>query len=303
MLYENLLDLIGNTPLIKLNHIFGDDIADIYVKLEGFNLGNSIKDRAALGMIEEAEKSGKLLPGGTIVEPTSGNTGISLALIARLKNYNVVIIMPDTMSVERRNIMTALGAELILTDGSKGMKGAIEKAYELIQENKNYFMPQQFENPANPLKHYETTGVEIIKDLPDLDAFVAGVGTGGTLTGVGKRLKEHNPDIKIIAAEPSASPVISGGIPGKHKIQGIGAGFIPKNLDLSIIDEIIKISDEEAFIFCKELSLKNGLFLGISSGANVAAAYKVAKKLGKGKKVVTVSPDGAEKYLSTDLFK
>ena len=303
MLYENLLDLIGNTPLIKLNHIFGDDIADIYVKLEGFNLGNSIKDRAALGMIEEAEKSGKLLPGGTIVEPTSGNTGISLALIARLKNYNVVIIMPDTMSVERRNIMTALGEELILTDGSKGMKGAIEKAYELIQENKNYFMPQQFENPANPLKHYETTGVEIIKDLPDLDAFVAGVGTGGTLTGVGKRLKEHNPDIKIIAAEPSASPVISGGIPGKHKIQGIGAGFIPKNLDLSIIDEIIKISDEEAFIFCKELSLKNGLFLGISSGANVAAAYKVAKKLGKGKKVVTVSPDGAEKYLSTDLFK
>ena len=211
--------------------------------------------------------------------------------------------MPDTMSVERRNIMTALGAELILTDGSKGMKGAIEKAYELIHENKNYFMPQQFENPANPLKHYETTGVEIIKDLPDLDAFVAGVGTGGTLTGVGKRLKEHNPDIKIIAAEPSASPVISGGIPGKHKIQGIGAGFIPKNLDLSIIDEIIKISDEEAFIFCKELSLKNGLFLGISSGANVAAAYKVAKKLGKGKKVVTVSPDGAEKYLSTDLFK
>ena len=303
MLYENLLDLIGNTPLIKLNHIFGDDIADIYVKLEGFNLGNSIKDRAALGMIEEAEKSGKLLPGGTIVEPTSGNTGISLALIARLKNYNVVIIMPDTMSVERRNIMTALGAELILTDGSKGMKGAIEKAYELIHENKNYFMPQQFENPANPLKHYETTGVEIIKDLPDLDAFVAGVGTGGTLTGVGKRLKEHNPDIKIIAAEPSASPVISGGIPGKHKIQGIGAGFIPKNLDLSIIDEIIKISDEEAFIFCKELSLKNGLFLGISSGANVAAAYKVAKKLGKGKKVVTVSPDGSEKYLSTDLFK
>ena len=303
MLYENLLDLIGNTPLIKLNHIFGDDIADIYVKLEGFNLGNSIKDRAALGMIEDAEKSGKLLPGGTIVEPTSGNTGISLALIARLKNYNVVIIMPDTMSVERRNIMTALGAELILTDGSKGMKGAIEKAYELIQENKNYFMPQQFENPANPLKHYETTGVEIIKDLPDLDAFVAGVGTGGTLTGVGKRLKEHNPDIKIIAAEPSASPVISGGIPGKHKIQCIGAGFIPKNLDLSIIDEIIKISDEEAFIFCKELSLKNGLFLGISSGANVAAAYKVAKKLGKGKKVVTVSPDGAEKYLSTDLFK
>ncbi|MBP9478353.1 MAG: cysteine synthase A [Sebaldella sp.] len=303
MLYDNLLDLIGKTPIIKLNHLYGDDIADIYVKLESFNLGNSVKDRAALGMIEEAENTGKLKSGGTIVEPTSGNTGISLALIARLKGYNAIIVMPDSMSVERRSIMTALGAELILTDGSKGMKGAIEKAEELIRENKNYFMPQQFENSANPQKHYETTGVEIIEDLPDLDAFVAGVGTGGTITGVGRRLKEYNSDIKIIAVEPSTSPVISGGIPGKHKIQGIGAGFIPKNLDVSIIDEVVKISDDEAFDFCRELSAKNGLFLGISSGANIAAAYKVAKKLGKGKKVLTISPDGAEKYLSTDLFK
>ena len=303
MLYDNLLDLIGKTPIIKLNHLYGDDIADIYVKLESFNLGNSVKDRAALGMIEEAENTGKLKSGGTIVEPTSGNTGISLALIARLKGYNAIIVMPDSMSVERRSIMTALGAELILTDGSKGMKGAIDKAEELIRENKNYFMPQQFENSANPQKHYETTGVEIIEDLPDLDAFVAGVGTGGTITGVGRRLKEYNSDIKIIAVEPSTSPVISGGIPGKHKIQGIGAGFIPKNLDVSIIDEVVKISDDEAFDFCRELSAKNGLFLGISSGANIAAAYKVAKKLGKGKKVLTISPDGAEKYLSTDLFK
>lgn len=303
MLYENLLDLIGKTPIIKLNHLYGEDIADIYVKLESFNLGNSVKDRAALGMIEDAENTGKLKAGGTIVEPTSGNTGISLSLIARLKGYNAIIVMPDSMSVERRSIMTALGAELILTDGSKGMKGAIEKAEELIKENKNYFMPQQFENSANPQKHYETTGVEILEDLPDLDVFVAGVGTGGTLTGVGRRLKKHNSNIKVIAVEPSTSPVISGGIPGKHKIQGIGAGFIPKNLDINIVDEVIKITDEEAFDFCKELSSKNGLFLGISSGANIAAAYKIAKKLGKGKKVLTISPDGAEKYLSTDLFK
>ena len=191
----------------------------------------------------------------------------------------------------------------MLTDAAKGMKGAISKAEEIVAENPGYFLPQQFNNPANPKKHYETTAKEVFTDLPDLDAFVAGVGTGGTITGVGRRLKEYNSDIKIIAVEPSTSPVISGGIPGKHKIQGIGAGFIPKNLDVSIIDEVVKISDDEAFDFCRELSAKNGLFLGISSGANIAAAYKVAKKLGKGKKVLTISPDGAEKYLSTDLFK
>ena len=304
MVYKNLLDLIGNTPIVKLNNIFNDEnIADIYVKLEGFNLGSSVKDRAALGMIEAAEKSGRLKPGGTIVEPTSGNTGISLALISSLKGYKIIIIMPDTMSVERRSIIAAYGAEIILTDGAKGMKGAIEKAEELLKNNPDYFMPQQFENSANPEMHYKTTGEEIIKDLPDLDAFVAGVGTGGTITGIGKKLKEFNPDIKIIAVEPTDSAVLSGEKPGKHKLQGIGAGFIPKILDLSVIDEIIRISNDKAFEFCRIISRQNALFLGISSGAAIAAAYETAKKLGKGKKVLAVSPDGGEKYLSTDVYK
>ena len=304
MVYKNLLDLIGNTPIVKLNNIFNDEnIADIYVKLEGFNLGSSVKDRAALGMIEAAEKDGRLKPGGTIVEPTSGNTGISLALISSLKGYKIIIIMPDTMSVERRSIIAAYGAEIILTDGAKGMKGAIEKAEELLKNNPDYFMPQQFENSANPEMHYKTTGEEIIKDLPDLDAFVSGVGTGGTITGIGKKLKEFNPDIKIIAVEPTDSAVLSGEKPGKHKLQGIGAGFIPKILDLSVIDEVIRISNDKAFEFCRVISRQNALFLGISSGAAIAAAYETAKKLGKGKKVLAVSPDGGEKYLSTDVYK
>ena len=302
MVYENLIDLIGNTPVIKLNNIFSGDIADIYVKLEGYNLGNSVKDRAALGMIEAAEKAGKLKPGGTIVEPTSGNTGISLALISKLKGYKVILVMPDTMSVERRSIIAAYGAELILTEGKKGMNGAIEKAGELIENNPDFFMPQQFKNSANPLKHYETTGEEIIKDLPDLDAFVAGVGTGGTISGAGKRLKEFNSEIKIVAVEPQESTVISGGKPGPHKIQGIGAGFVPDNLDLSVVDEIIEIPTERAFEICRILA-ENGLLLGASSGANIAAAYETAKKLGKGKKVLTISPDSGEKYLSLNIWQ
>ena len=302
MVYENLIDLIGNTPVIKLNNIFGGDIADIYVKLEGYNLGNSVKDRAALGMIEAAEKAGKLKPGGTIVEPTSGNTGISLALISKLKGYKVILVMPDTMSVERRSIIAAYGAELILTEGKKGMNGAIEKAGELIENNPDFFMPQQFKNSANPLKHYETTGEEIIKDLPDLDAFVAGVGTGGTISGAGKRLKEFNSEIKIVAVEPQESPVISGGKPGPHKIQGIGAGFVPDNLALSVVDEVIEIPTERAFEICRILA-ENGLLLGASSGANIAAAYETAKKLGKGKKVLTISPDSGEKYLSLNIWQ
>ena len=302
MVYENLIDLIGNTPVIKLNNIFGGDIADIYVKLEGYNLGNSVKDRAALGMIEAAEKAGKLKPGGTIVEPTSGNTGISLALISKLKGYKVILVMPDTMSVERRSIIAAYGAELILTEGKKGMNGAIEKAGELIENNPDFFMPHQFKNSANPLKHYETTGEEIIKDLPDLDAFVAGVGTGGTISGAGKRLKEFNSEIKIVAVEPQESPVISGGKPGPHKIQGIGAGFVPDNLDLSVVDEVKEIPTERAFEICRILA-ENGLFLGASSGANIAAAYETAKKLGKGKKVLTISPDSGEKYLSLNIWQ
>ena len=303
MIYNNLLDLIGNTPVVKLQFKNEDNIADIYVKLEKFNLGGSVKDRAALGMIEAAEKDGLLKKGYTIVEPTSGNTGIALALIGKLKGYNVVITMPDTMSVERRAILKAYGAELILTDGVKGMKGAIEKAEELVRENSTYFLPQQFNNKANPEKHYETTAKEILDDFKELDVFVAGVGTAGTLSGVGKRLKENFKNVKVVAVEPEASAVLSGEQPGKHIIQGIGAGFIPGNYENDIVDEVIKISNDEALEFSKYLSKEEGLFLGISSGANIAAAYKLAKKLGKGKKILTISPDGGEKYLSIEVFQ
>ncbi|WP_195340270.1 cysteine synthase A [Fusobacterium sp. 1001295B_180824_G3] len=303
MIYDNLLDLIGNTPVVKLQFKNEDNIADVYIKLEKFNLGGSVKDRAALGMIEAAERDGLLKEGYTIVEPTSGNTGIALALIGRLKSYNVIITMPDTMSVERRAILKAYGAELILTDGAKGMKGAIEKAEELVKENPTYFLPQQFNNKANPEKHYETTAKEILDDFKDLDVFVAGVGTAGTLSGVGKRLKENFKNVKVVAVEPETSAVLSGEQPGKHVIQGIGAGFIPGNYENDVVDEVIKISNDEALEFSKYLSKEEGLFLGISSGANVAAAYKLAKKLGKGKKVLTISPDGGEKYLSIEAFQ
>ena len=304
MFYENILDLIGNTPIIKLNQIFDDEnIADIYVKLESFNLGGSIKDRAALSIIEQAEKDGSLKPGGTIIEPTSGNMGISLAIIGKIKGYKIIIVMPDTMSIERRNILKALGAELILTDGAESMKGAIEKAETLASRHRNYFMPQQFENLANTEAHYRTTGQEILNDIPDLDVFITGVGSGGTISGIGKKLKENIPNIKIIAVEPESSTVIAGGKPGKHQIQGIGAGFIPKNLDLKVIDETVNISDAKSFEMGKLVAKKNGLLLGVSSGANIAAAYEIAKKLGKGKKVLTISSDSGEKYLSTDLFK
>lgn len=302
MIYNNILDLIGNTPVVKLN-FKEENIADIYLKLEKFNLSGSIKDRAALGMIEAAEKAGILKEGSTIVEPTSGNTGIALALIGRLKGYKVIIVMPDTMSVERRNILKAYGAELILTDGTKGIGESIAVAEKLVAENENYFLPQQFNNLANPQKHFETTGEEILKDFDKLDVFVAGVGTAGTLVGVGKKLREKFADVKIVAVEPSTSAVLSGEAPGKHSIQGIGTGFIPKNYDASIVDEIIKISTEEAIDFAKKLSQDFGLFVGISTGANTAAAYQLAKKLGKGKTIVTVSPDGGEKYLSIEAFQ
>ena len=303
MIYENILELIGNTPVVKLNLEKEENIADVYIKLEKYNLGGSVKDRAALGMIEAAEKDGKLQKGGTIVEPTSGNTGISLALIGKLKGYKVIIIMPDTASVERRDIIKAFGAELILTDGAKGMKGSIVEAERIVAENPGYFLPQQFENPANPQKHYDTTANEILADFPVLDAFVAGIGTAGTLVGVAKKLKEERPDTKIFGVEPVKSPVISGGEPGKHVIQGIGAGFIPKNYDGSVVDEIIQVTDEEALEYGLRASKENGLFLGISSGAAIAAAYKVAKQLGKDKKVLAVAPDGGEKYLSVALYK
>lgn len=303
MIYENILELIGNTPVVKLNLEKEENIADVYIKLEKYNLGGSVKDRAALGMIEAAEKDGKLQKGGTIVEPTSGNTGISLALIGKLKGYKVIIIMPDTASVERRDIIKAFGAELILTDGAKGMKGSIAEAERIVAENPGYFLPQQFENPANPQKHYDTTATEILADFPVLDAFIAGIGTAGTLVGVAKKLKEERPNTKIFGVEPVKSPVISGGEPGKHVIQGIGAGFIPKNYDGSVVDEIIQVTDEEVLEYGLRASREDGLFLGISSGAAIAAAYKVAKQLGKDKKVLAVAPDGGEKYLSVALYK
>lgn len=303
MIYSNILDLIGNTPILKLKNLEDYQGADIYVKLEKYNLTGSVKDRAALNMIEAAEKEGLLKPGSIIVEPTSGNTGIALAAIGKIKGYKVIIVMPETMSEERRQIIKTYGAELILTEGAKGMNGAISKAIELAQSDKKYFVPQQFENIHNPQKHYETTAIEILKDLPDLDAFVAGVGTGGTIIGVGKRLKEEKKDIKIYAVEPAESPVLSGGEPGAHKIQGIGAGFIPKIYDSNLVDEVITVTSQEAFDMVRTILKNEGIFLGISSGANICAALKLGKKLGKGKKVLTLSPDGGEKYMSMEIIK
>ena len=304
MIFENILELIGNTPVVKLNLDKDENIADVYVKLEKFNLGGSVKDRAALGMIEAAEKDGLLKPGGTIVEPTSGNTGIALALIGKAKGYNVIITMPESMTIERRNYLKAYGVELVLTDAALGMKGAIAKAEEIVAANPGYFLPQQFNNPANPAKHYETTAKEIIADFGDtLDAFISGVGTAGTLSGVGKRLKEESPNTKVIAVEPSDSAVLSGKDAGKHIIQGIGAGFIPGNYDNDLVDEIILISNDEAVDFGVRAGKENGIFVGISSGAAIAAAYKVAKQLGKGKKVLAICPDGGEKYLSMEAYK
>lgn len=286
------LKLIGNTPIVQLP---GENI---FIKMEKFNPGGSIKDRAALGMILDAEEKGILKKNSIIVEPTSGNTGIGLALIGRLKGYKVVITMPETMSVERRNIIAAYGATLILTEGAKGMSGAIARANELLKDDKNYFMPDQFNNPANPDFHYKTTAPEIISQVNDLDIFVAGVGSGGTISGVSKRLKEYKKNILTAGAEPSKSPVLSGGNPAPHKIQGIGAGFVPGAYNGSYVDEIFTVTDEEAIDTAVEVSTKTGILVGISTGANVAAARKLAKKYGNNKKIVTVSPDGGEKYLS-----
>lgn len=302
MIYNGVLELVGNTPILKVNNLIKEEnIADIYVKLEKFNPGGSVKDRAALGMIEKAEKQGLLKEGSIIVEPTSGNTGIALSLIGGLKGYKVIIVMPETMSKERRDLIKAYGAELVLTEGAKGMKGAIEKALE-IGSGDGYFIPQQFENLANPEKHYETTAEEIYSDIPDLDAFVAGVGTGGSIIGISKNLKKKKSDIKAIAVEPAGSPVLSGGNPGGHKIQGIGAGFIPSIYEKDFVDEIIQVKDEDAFKTAKSFAQKEGVLVGISAGAAIYAAIEVARKLGKGKKVLVVAPDGGEKYISMGLF-
>jgi len=301
---NSITELIGNTPIVKLNRIVDADSADVYLKLEYFNPGSSVKDRIALAMIEAAEKSGKLQPGGTIIEPTSGNTGIGLAMVAAAKGYPAIFVMPETMSLERRNLLKAYGAQLVLTPGPEGMKGAIKKAEELAKEN-GYLLLQQFENLANPEIHRRTTGKEIVEQFGDeqLDAFVAGIGTGGTITGTGQVLKEKYPNIKIYAVEPADSPVLSGGQPGPHKIQGIGAGFVPKVLDTDVYDEVITVTTEQAFDSARKASLNEGVLGGISAGAAIYAALQVAKKLGKGKKVLAIVPDNGERYLSTPLYQ
>lgn len=303
MIYNGVLELVGQTPILKVNNLVKDDnIAEVYVKLEKFNPGGSVKDRAALGMIEKAEKEGLLKTGYVIVEPTSGNTGIALAFIGKLKGYKVIIVMPETMSKERRDLIKAYGAELVLTEGAKGMKGAIEKAIEIGSTGDEYFIPQQFENIANPEKHFETTAEEIYNDIPDLDAVVAGVGTGGTITGIAKNLKKKISKIQAIAVEPDASPVLSGGNPGGHKIQGIGAGFIPSIYEQDFVDEVVRVKDEDAFKTAKAFASNEGVLVGISSGAAIYAAIELAKKLGKGKKVLAIAPDGGEKYISMGLY-
>ncbi|MCM3620595.1 cysteine synthase A [Sutcliffiella horikoshii] len=296
-------ELIGKTPVVKLNRIVEEDMADVYLKLEFMNPGSSVKDRIALAMIDAAIEEGKLKEGDTIIEPTSGNTGIGLAMVAAAKGLKAILVMPETMSLERRNLLRAYGAELVLTPGPEGMGGAIRKAEELAKE-KDLFMPQQFNNPANPEIHKRTTGKEIVEQFGDgLDAFVSGIGTGGTITGAGEVLKDAFPDIKIVAVEPADSPILSGGKPGPHKIQGIGAGFVPSILDTKIYDQIIKVKNEEAFEYARLAAKQEGILGGISSGAAISAALQVAKELGKGKKVLAVIPSNGERYLSTPLYQ
>lgn len=300
---QSVSELIGKTPIVKLNRIVESDSADIYLKLEFMNPGSSVKDRIALAMIEDAEKKGLLKEGDTIIEPTSGNTGIGLAMVAAAKGYNAILVMPETMSIERRNLLRAYGAELVLTPGPEGMGGAIRKATELAKEH-GYFIPQQFKNQSNPEIHRLTTGPEIIEQMGDqLDAFIAGIGTGGTITGAGGVLKEVYKDIKIYAVEPADSPVLSGGKPGPHKIQGIGAGFVPETLDVEVYDEIIQVKTEQAFEYARRVAKEEGILVGISSGAVIYAATEVAKKLGKGKKVLVIIPSNGERYLSTPLYQ
>jgi cysteine synthase len=303
---NNVTELIGGTPLVRLNRIVPEDSAEIYLKLEYQNPGASVKDRIAISIVEEAEKDGRLKPGDTIIEATSGNTGIGLAMVAAAKGYKAVIVMPETMSLERRNLLRAYGAELVLTPGSEGMNGAVKKAEEILKENTGFFMADQFNNQANVKIHRETTGPEIVEAIQSiggsLDAFVAGIGTGGTITGAGEVLKEQFPDIKVIAVEPAASPILAGGKPGPHKIQGIGANFIPEILNQEVYDEIVHVENDDAFETSRRVAKEEGVLGGISSGAAVYAALKVAKELGKGKRVVAVIPSNGERYLSTPLY-
>ncbi len=300
---ESILDLIGETPMVRLSKIVEKDSAAVYAKLEMYNPGASVKDRIALNMVEQAEKKGLLKAGSTIVEPTSGNTGIGLAIVGAVKNYKVILVMPDGMSQERIQILESFGAEVMLTPAKEGMAGAVDRAREIVSSMKDAFMPQQFKNPDNPGMHKKTTAKEILRDMNgQVDAFVAGVGTGGTITGVGKVLKENDPKTRIIAVEPKTSSVLSGGKPGPHMIQGIGAGFIPDVLDRSLIDEIIPVGDQEAYRMAKRLSREEGIFAGISCGAACFGAMKVAKALGPGKKVVVIFPDSWERYLSLEPY-
>ena len=302
-LHKDITELIGRTPLVRLNRLSPTGGATIYGKVEFFNPGGSVKDRICLNMIDEAERLGALKPGGTIVEPTSGNTGIGLALVAAVRGYKLILVMPESTSMERASLLSSYGAQLVLTPAWEGMKGSIREAESIIAQNPSYFMPDQFSNPANPAMHKKTTAVEILEALAGkIDAFVAAVGTGGTITGCGELFKERNPNVMVIAVEPSGSPVLSGGEPGPHKIQGIGAGFIPKVLNRAILDRVMTVTDDEAYQTAKQLSKKEGLLVGISAGANVFAAQKVAQELGPGKNVVTILCDTGERYISIEKY-
>jgi len=301
--YNDITELIGATPLVRLNRLSPEGGATIYAKVEYFNPGGSVKDRICLNMIDEAERQGQLKPGGTIVEPTSGNTGIGLALVAAVRGYKLILVMPESMSMERASLLSSYGAQLVLTAAWEGMKGSIKEAESIVAQNPSYYMPDQFSNAANPAMHRKTTALEIWEALDGkIDAFVAAVGTGGTITGCGEVFKERKPQVQVIAVEPAGSPVLSGGDPGPHKIQGIGAGFIPNVLNRKILDRVITVTDDEAYQTSKLLAKKEGLLVGISAGANVFAAQKVAQELGPGKTVVTVLCDTGERYISIEKY-
>ena len=301
--HKDITELIGRTPLVRLNRLSPEGGGTIYGKVEFFNPGGSVKDRICLNMINEAERQGKLKPGGTIVEPTSGNTGIGLALVSAVRGYKLILVMPESMSMERASLLSSYGAQLVLTPAWEGMKGAIKEAESIVAQNPSYFMPDQFSNPANPAMHKKTTALEIWEAMDGkIDAFVAAVGTGGTITGCGEVFKERNKNIRVIAVEPAGSPVLSGGDPGPHKIQGIGAGFVPKVLNRSILDGVITVTDDEAYQTAKLLAKKEGLLVGISAGANVFASQKVARELGPGKNVVTILCDTGERYISIEKY-
>lgn len=303
MIFDSILEAVGDTPLVRLNRLPPEGCAEILVKVESSNPMHSVKDRVALAMIDEAERSGRLKSGMFVVEPTSGNTGIGLAMVCAVKGYRLVIVMPENMSKERSRLMSALGAEVILTSAVEGMKGAIDRAQGIVDEDEMAFMPQQFENPANPMIHYQTTAVEILSEVRNPDAFVAGIGTGGTITGVGRVLKRESPSTMVLGVEPASSPMISEGHSGQHSIQGIGANFVPEILDLDVVDRVVTVEDVEAREYTRRLAREEGILAGISSGAALAVGLRIGLEMGEGKKVVVLLPDSGERYLTTDLFE